>query len=86
MQVSTVSGSVRNASGKPPEHYEIVAAPGRLAIQGADTVSNEAKDPIARRLDGQQWSVVAPRIRNATRIVRRKSIQPLPPDPFDQGQ
>jgi hypothetical protein len=71
--------------GIPPKHYTIVAAPGRLAIEDDGTVSTEATDPIARRLDGQQWSVVAPRIRSAVQIVRQQDIEPLPPGPFGQG-
>jgi hypothetical protein len=74
-----------HAPGDPPKHYELIAAPGRLAIEGDGTVSTEASDPIARRLDGQQWSVVAPRIRNAVQVVRQQDIEPLPPDPFGEG-
>lgn len=65
----------------PRDHYDTIAAPGRLVIKNNDTVSTKASDPIARELDGQSWSVVAQRIRDAVQTVQDRNIQPLPPGP-----
>lgn len=74
-----------HAPGDPPNHYEIIAVPGMLVIEDSGTVSTEATDPIARELDGQQWSVVAPRIRGAVQVVKKEGIKPLPPGPFGES-
>ncbi|CAN5909227.1 hypothetical protein BH23ACT11_BH23ACT11_22450 [soil metagenome] len=70
----------------PPDHYEIVAAPGMLVIEDDGTVSTEAEDPIARRLDGQQWPEVEARIRAAGQAVQEQDIKPLHPGPFGESQ
>lgn len=68
--------------GPPSNHYNIIAPPGLLIVGDDGTITTEATDPVARSLNGQQWSVVAPRIRESAQVVRNKDIKPLPPGPF----
>lgn len=67
-----------------PNHYDIVAAPGRFAITEDNTVSSEATDPVARQLDGIPWSKFTQRLRGKVQTARQQDVQPLPPGPFGE--
>lgn len=73
-----------HAPEAPKNHYEIIGLPGRLVIEDDGTVSTRAHDPIARKLDGEQWRSIAKRLRGDVRTVQNQNIQPLPPGPFGQ--